>query len=247
MSGIARVSPSVVAIAVALLASACAAGVVATNPTTPSSSVPTAAASAAPIATPAAPPSPTSAPTLPPSGQLTPGTYRSDFITYTLPAGWSAYQSWGANKNDGNPPNGRFIAPWRSIATVYNDPCHWQTTGASVGATVADEVAALLAQKRGRSTVTPIDVMVDGFRGKQVDLMVPLGADFAACDDATYKSFTDASGGDRSNQGPGQHDLLDILDVSGQTLVIDRVFYPANTAADLAELQAIFDSIKITP
>ena len=246
MSGHSRLSIPVVAIAAAVLASACTAGGVSPSPTTSSSPVPTAAISAAPISTPAATPGPTSAPTLPPSGQLAPGTYRSEFITYTLPAGWSAYQSWGANKNEGNPPNGMFIVPWKSIATVYGDPCHWQTTGAAVGATVADEVAALLAQKRGGAKVTPNDVTVDGFRGKQVDLMVPLAVDFAACDDATYKEFTDAAGGDRYNQGPGQHDLLDILDVRGQTLVIDRVFYPANSAADLAELQAIFDSIKIT-
>lgn len=246
MSDFTRGSMLVVAIAAALLASACTAGGVSPSAALLSTSVPTTAASAATVATLAPTSGPTSAPTLPPSGQLAPGTYRSDFITYTLPAGWSAYQSWGANKDDGNPPNGMFIAPWRNIATVYKDPCHWQTTGASVGATVADEVAALLAQKQGRSTVTPIDVTVDGFRGKQVNLMVPVGINFAACDEATYKEFTDASGGDRYNQGPGQHDLLDILDVSGQTLVIDRVFYPANTAADLAELQAIFDSIKIT-
>ena len=68
-----------------------------------------------------------------------------------------------------------------------------------------------------------------------------------ACDGGQYKTWTDTAGGDRYNQGPGQHDLLDILDVNGQTLVIDRVFWPANTAADRAELQAIFDSIKITP
>ena len=190
--------------------------------------------------------SPTPVPTLPPSGQLAPGSYRSDFITYTLPAGWSSYQSWGANKNDGNPPNGMFVAPWASIATVYKDPCHWQTTGASVGPTVDALVAALVAQKRG-SIVTPADVAIDGFHGKQVDLMVPLDLKIAACDQATYKSWTDTSGGDRYNQGPGQHDLLDILDVNGRTLVIDRVFYPANTAADRAELQAIVDSIKITP
>jgi len=195
---------------------------------------------------PAPTPSPTPAPTLPPSGQLPPGSYRSDFITYTLPAGWSSYQSWGANKNDGNPPNGMFVAPWASIATVYKDPCHWQTTGASVGPTVDALVAALVAQKRG-SIVTPADVTIDGFHGKQVDLMVPLDLKIAACDQATYKSWTDTSGSDRYNQGPGQHDLLDILDVNGRTLVIDRVFYPANTAADRAEIQAIVDSIKITP
>jgi hypothetical protein len=80
--------------------------------------------------------------------------------------------------------------------------------------------------------------------------MVPLDvtiAAMAACDGGQYKTWTDPSGGDRYNQGPGQHDLLDILDVNGRTFVIQRSFYPANTAADLAGLQAIADSVKITP
>ena len=208
--------------------------------------VPRTAGVGGPPSTPLPTPSSTPAPTLPPSGQLAPGTYRSDFMTYTLPAGWSSYGGWGANKNDGNPPNGMFVAPWASIATVYKDPCHWQTTAAKVGPKVDDAVAALVAQKRG-SIVTPGDVTIDGFHGKQIDLMVPLDVKIAVCDGGQYKSFTTASGGDRYNQGPGQHDLLDILDVNGRTLVIDRVFYPANTAADRAELQAIVDSIKITP
>jgi hypothetical protein len=167
-------------------------------------------------------------------------------MTFTLPAGWSSYQSWGANKNDGNPPNGMFVAPWATIATVYRDPCHWQTTAASPGPTVDALVAALVAQKRG-STVTPVDITIDGFHGKQIDLMVPLNVTVTACDGGQYTSWTDKSGGDRYNQGPGQHDLLDILDVGGRTLVIDQVFYAATTAADRAELQAIVDSIKITP
>jgi hypothetical protein len=189
---------------------------------------------------------PTPAPTLPPSGALAPGTYRSDFITYTLAAGWSSFQGWAALKGNGDPPDGMAIAPDRNIATVYNDPCRWQTTAASVGPTVDALVAALVAQKRG-ATVTPVAVTIDGFSGKQIDLMVPLDVKIAACDGGQYKSWTDNSGGDRYNQGPGQHDLLDILDVNGQAFAIQRSFYPANTAADLAELQAIVDSVKITP
>ena len=46
--------------------------------------------------------------------------------------------------------------------------------------------------------------------------MVPLDIDIAACDGGQYNSWTDAPGGDRYNQGPGQHDLIDILDVNGQ-------------------------------
>ena len=190
-------------------------------------------------------PAPPPAPTLPPSGQLAPGTYRSDFITFTLPAGWS-FRAGRPSSAMGTRPMGWRSPRWRNIATVYSDPCHWQTTAASVGPTVDDLVAALVAQKRG-STVTPVDVTIDGFHGKQIDLMVPLNVKIAACDGGQYKSWTDTTGGDRYNQGPGQHDLLDILDVNGRTLAIQRSFYPANTAADRAELQAIVDSIKITP
>jgi hypothetical protein len=215
-----------------------------------------------PTPAPTATPSPTPAPTLPSAGALAPGTYRSDFMTYTVPAGWSSYQSWGANKNDGNPPDGMFIAPWSNIGTVYADPCHWQTTGVSnvTFPTVDALVAALVAQKRS-TTASPVDVTVDGFQGKEIDLTVPLSITItpggtnaegdsgmvSGCDGGVYKGWTDTSGGDRYNQGPGQHDLLDILDVNGRTLVIDRVFYAATSAADRAELQAIFDSMKITP
>jgi len=199
-----------------------------------------------PTATAAPTPSPTPAPTLPPSGQLAPGTYRSDFITYTLPAGFSSFQGWAANKNDANPPTGVGVMPWKNIATVYRDPCHWRTTGASVGPTVDALVAALVAQKRS-STVTPVDVTIDGFSGKQIDLMVPLDVNVAACDGGQYKLWTDSGNGDRYNQGPGQHDLFDVLDVNGQALGIDRAFYEANSAADRAELQTIVDSIRVTP
>ena len=209
-----------------------------------------------PTATAAPTPSPTPAPTLPPSGQLAPGTYRSNFgagpfITFTLPAGWSSDPNI-VGKHGSDPPNGMAINTWGYIATVYNDPCHWQTTAVSVGPTVDAVVTALVAQKRG-PTVTPVDVTIDGFHGKEIDLMVPLTVRFDApssaslCDGGQYKSWTLADGGDRYNQGPGQHDLLDILDVNGQMLVIKRSFYQVNTAADRAELQAIIDSIKITP
>jgi len=59
--------------------------------------------------------------------------------------------------------------------------------------------------------------------------------------------WTDPAGGDRYNHGPGQHDLLDILDVNGKTFVIQRTYFPAATAADRATLQAIVGSTTITP
>lgn len=206
-------------------------------------------------------PSPTPAPALP-IGQIPPGRYRNLFVTYTLPAGWSTPNASSVTifkDSTTTPPTGMVFDLWGGIDTVYSDPCHWKTTAVKIGPTVDNLVAALVGQQRG-STVTPVDVTIDGFPGKEIDLMVPLdvkaspgvnedgGSDFiTGCDGGVYKSWTDASGGDRYNQGPGQHDLLDILDVNGQTRVINRVFWQANTAADRAELQSIIDSIKITP
>ena len=136
------------------------------------------------------------------------------------------------------------MAGYRHVSTATH--VTGGTTAVSVGPTVADEVAALVAQKRG-STVTPVDVTIGGFQGKQVDLVVPLDVQIANCDGGMYKSWTDTTGSDRFSQGPGQHDLVDILDVNGRTPVILRIFFPVNTAADLAELQAIVDSTTITP
>ncbi len=190
---------------------------------------------------------PRPAPTLPYSGAILPGTYRSDFITFMVPAGWTADQSWVVNKGTAMPPAGVAVMPWGQISSVYADPCHWQTTAAPVGPTVDDVVAALVAQDRGGAIVKPVDVTVDGFSGKEIDLMVPLDVNFGACDAGEYHPWTGAPGDDRYNQGPGQHDLLDILDVDGQTLAIGRMFYAGTSASDRVEQQAIFDSITIRP
>lgn len=189
---------------------------------------------------------PTPAPTLP-AAAIPPGTYRAGFVTYTLPAGWVAFSQETILKGNAEPPNGMAVDLWQ-IAAVFPDPCQWQSKPAPAlgNPTVAQLVAAFVAQKRG-TVVTPVNVIVDGYAGKEIDLTVPLGTNVAACEGGQYTSWLDPSGGQRYNQGPGQHDLLDILDVNGQTRVIQRSFYPANTAADRAELQAIVDSIKITP
>ena len=213
----------------------------------PRSSAPGAALpSPSPTATPTPTPTPFLALPLPYTGDIAPGTYQSDFMTFTLPAGWTAFEAWAALKNGDDPLHGIGISPWRGISTVYADPCRWQTTGTTVGSTVDDVVAAFVAQQRG-TTVAPADVTVDGISGKQLELVVPVDVTLADCDGGMYKAWTDSSGGDRYNQGPGQHDIIDILDVNGQILVASTSHGPETTAADLAELHAIVDSVRITP
>jgi hypothetical protein len=241
MRGNFRVSTVAVAMAMALVTSACAASTSSPSPVQNATAAPT----SVPTATAAPTPSPTPVPTLP-NGLIPPGTYQAGFVTYTLPAGWTTFNSEIILTDGSNPPNGMAIALWQDIGTVYKDPCHADNSSWSANALTVDAlVAALVAQKRG-SAVTPTNVTIDGLAAKQIDLMVPLDVNIAACDRGSYTSWTTTTGGDRFNQGPGQHDLIDILAVNGRTSVIQRSFYPANTAADLAELQAIIDSIKIT-
>ena len=198
-------------------------------------------------------PNPSPLPTLPASGEVVPGSYRlvdsdttdvrSDWLTLTVPAGWSANGSYLINKNGSEPPHGMAISPWE-IRQVYEDPCYSTTTPATtIGPTVDDLVAALKAQNRG-ATATAVDVSIDGYRGKRIDLMVPLDVNPGRCEGGLYLSWLDSVGGQRYNQAPGQHDELYILDVNGHRLVINTVFY---AVSDKAEIAAILASARITP
>lgn len=166
-----------------------------------------------------------------------------------LPAGWDASVGGATifKAGVGAPDTADMVVDLWEIAKVYQDPCRSNAIPAvSVGPTVDDLVGAFAAQKRG-SPVTPVATSVDGFPGKQIDLVVPLGIDLTQCEAGKYLSWQAPDGGQRWNQGPGQHDLLQILDVNSRRYVIQRSFYAATTAADRAEAQAIVDSMRIPP
>ena len=202
---------------------------------------------------PAGIPEPSPVPTLPPTGELVPGSYRlvdrdttdvrSDWLTLTVPSGWSANDTYLVNKNGSEPPHGMAISAWE-IRQVYEDPCHSTTVPpTTIGPTVDDLVAALKAQKRG-ATATAVDVTIDGYHGKRIDLMVPVNVNPGLCEGGQYLSWLDSVGGQRYNQAPGQHDELYILDVSGHRLVINTSFY---ATSDKAEITGILDTARITP
>jgi hypothetical protein len=184
-------------------------------------------------------------PYVPASGLMESGRYRLGRITFTVPDGWTAYQEWAVLRGDyaADPPDGAGFVRWR-IGSVYADPCHWSTSPTiSTGSTVDDVVNAFKAQDRGGHVVTPIDVTVEGYRGKLIDLVVPAGIDFADCDQGEYHSWISPNEGDRYNQGPGQHDVLRIVDVGGTVEAILTDYSVATSAAVRAELQAMVDSV----
>jgi hypothetical protein len=196
-------------------------------------------------------PTPTATPTPPPvlvGDALEPGTYTlvgTDIhATITVPAGWSNLGGWGVQKGD---DDARMVVGYWSFeqdfAHVYTDPCHWSGNEVDppVGQTV-DDLADALAAQLYRGDGIPTDVTIDGYRGKYVELSVPNDADFSTCDEGQFRSWEG-----RYHQGPGQIDRVYILGVDGRRVVIIDHHMPAASAADLAEQQAVVDSIDFLP
>jgi len=165
--------------------------------------------------------------------------------TMTVPDGWGNLDQRGVFKDsDGSSFMAVVFWPFPTdFNEVYSDPCDWSTTVIEppVGPTV-DDLANALAAQAMRGDADPTDVTVDGFEGKYLDMSVPSDIDFADCDSGEFRSWAG-----RFHQGPGQVDRVYILDVDGQRQVLIVHHMPATSASDLAEQQAVFESIDIVP
>ena len=199
---------------------------------------------------PASTPSATTTPTTPTlaAGLDEPGTYRLTGAemngTITVPAGWENIEGWGVAKGEGDAFMAVVIWPNdEEVAQVYADPCDWSgnLVDPPVGPTV-EELANALAAQPQRGDAAPTDVTIDGYDGKLVEMSVPTGIDFADCDEGNFSSWAG-----RFHQGPGQVDVVHILDVDGERAVLIAHHMPGVSAAGLAEQQAVVDSIDLLP
>ena len=177
-------------------------------------------------------------------------------VTFEVAAeGWS---SWiGAAKFD----DGGHVA--LSIAAVTNlvrDGClDHRPADPVVGATVNDLATALTQLAPFEVSAPPSDVTMFGYSGKHLQLTVPdlpvtdAGGDrrFTDCsDDGSLQSWIDERSGTPFfgyNGEPGRIEDFWILDVDGTRLVLQKNGSPGTPAQDLAERDAIFNSIRIEP
>ena len=129
-----------------------------------------------------------------------------------------------------------------------------------VGPTVDDLVAALSNLAPFEVTSPPKDVIVDGYRGKHLEWVVPDPPEGAGdswpssgCMGGQLKSwvgFIDtAEPGDAfyGYTGPGYREEFWVLDVEGTRLMIAAESSRGTPAQDLAELQAMVESLRIEP
>lgn len=195
---------------------------------------------------------------------------QSPLVVVTVPAGYRAIggnsRPWAIVKSGAEPSEFSGLGVWE-VDAVYEDPCRWSATdldSQSLGPTYRDFALALLAQPGHTwwipgynppvSAANHMDgigdtriafVRVDGYRGNRLLLGVHPdvafdGVMFTDCDEGEYRSWPG-----RFHQAPSQLDDVRVLNVDGNRLIIATTYFPDTSAEDLAELDAMFQSLDI--
>jgi hypothetical protein len=217
---------------------------------------------------PTVPSEPTASPTIqeitevPDFSSLEPGTYFIDpdadpstplRVVYEVPVeGWSQWI--------GGAKFGEYGHVGVSITTVTNVVGHGcrdhSPADPPVGPSVDDFAAALADLAPFRVTSPPEDVTIYGYSGNHLELTVP---DLPVEGEGDELNFTECPGGNLHSwispivdaffgyTGPGYREEFWVLDVDGTRLMITANRSPGAPPEDLAEQQAILDSIRIEP
>jgi hypothetical protein len=196
-------------------------------------------------------PTPTVAPVrsdFPESGPIEAGTYRIEpsvstvaSVTLTLPDGWEAQDGLPYALSDSGPDAEAFFY-FVTVSEISSEPCVGPS-GLAVGPSVDDLVSALLGQPL-TETSGPIDTTLGGIPAKRIDMTVPDDVDTAGCNvpgglQIWYRGLAD-----------NYFVLLEdgtasvyILDINGERQVFLTQVRAGTSTEDIAELQAIVDSI----
>lgn len=246
------------AVAVVLLIGAASMALVGTPPnaTANPTAMPTATAATAPT-------SPGSTPVgVPPlvTGPLAAGRYRTEFpsspvtVDLTVGDGWHAGDSFGVKGSSTpwfvrylwNPPVYSHSMSFHTVGNVNTDACDWEGTQPDppVGPTVDDFVTALDAQQNSHMS-RPVDVVLGGYAGKRVDLLV--GEPYTCSpSEQPLVGWVRPDGQPGVPFGdPSQIPVtLWILDIEGQRVLI--VSFHDGSAGAEAEVMGVLDSMEFT-
>jgi len=208
-----------------------------------------------PTPAPTASPSPTASPIpLPASGSLEPGTYTIDDRKYTqathfvvtVPAGWTNSDPFIAKNRD--QPGEVGLTTW-VVTHIYTDSCHHTPDTLVEVGTAPDKLVNALVALKSRVVSAPTDATIGGFPAKRLELAVPAGLDVNTCLYGAIKNWPDGADGSGGLccGGPGFVDVVYVVDINGKSLAVVARQMPDSSPQDLAELQAIVDSIQIDP
>jgi len=158
--------------------------------------------------------------------------------------GWAAW--FGAVSLGGT---GATMLSIVDVSNVVTDGCVDETPlDPAVGPSVDDLAVALTQLKPFEVTAPPTDVTLFGYEGKHLELTVPESGLTGCTDGRLHSWIAPINGGPFGGyDGPGQTEEFWILDVAGTRLVLVKLDSPLSTEQEIAERDAMFDSIRIEP
>jgi hypothetical protein len=195
-------------------------------------------------------------------------------VTFDVPDGWIGFEDWAITKPGAGAPGELAMAPL-TIESIFLDPCHWAGTAAHAGAddwdrgrtmngladglwtSWATDPGAGYSARSGTAATSPkatrpAIATLAGRDARYVEVRAPADLDLATCDGGQYTLWVDLLGGQRYIHRAGELNRLWIVDVKGSTveapgglLVLDAASHPGSSPQDLAELQAIVDSVHV--
>jgi hypothetical protein len=165
-------------------------------------------------------------------------------ISFAVSTGWvtcsaSAVEQGICYTPTGDPPT---ALAFLIVDNVVADPCSAGEKGLDppVGPSVDDLVTAISGLD-GFASTAPLDVTIDGHPGKEFTVTAP---NSIRCDWKTWATS------DRTNGvGPGEVNMLRILDVNGTRVMISGAYHPSSpmAAEGLAALRQVMTSVRIQP
>lgn len=160
-------------------------------------------------------------------------------FTFTVPDGWAGapFESIWLAEDHNSPPGGAGLSFGRG-GWLYSDPCSSTPPPDIAVHVTVDAFADALANHSQLDVSTPIDITLDGYAGRYLEVRVP--SDITACSDGYFPWEPGLYA-----QGPDQRWHVWIIDVGGVRAVVTSYDYPGTSPEHQAELQAIVDSIRI--
>jgi hypothetical protein len=203
---------------------------------------PTAGGTATPSPSPTASPTPTA--TLSPRPITGYGEVQGTPLrfTFTAPAGWDT-SGWSFTNDQGYAgPTGIGVGASGAV-NVPDDPC--DGVGKVSESTTAEDVVADLKARGDLVVSDAVQTTLGGFSGLRVDVEAP--ADLSACAPDNWIIFAEPDGSGVYAQGPSNLFSLWILETESGPIWVDIEHFAGTSAQDLAEAQALVDSIVFTP
>ena len=181
-------------------------------------------------------------------GPIAAGTYRMaslPFVIVTIPTGWEGTGPVVLRKHFDEPTE-VLLAVHLEDLWVYADACV-AGTQRLVGGTAQDLIDALISQQ-STEVSEPVDARIGALAAKRVEIRIPSGLDVGACSDPGLHIWSDPMHETNLAIPPSDPSIVVpvwIADTSAGRVVVTVGSERDATEADIAERDAIFDSIRL--